>query len=157
VSLLYLTKIFNITTTFLMLRATPLDTPELWGQFDPVNIQDVLLVYVNGGVISKASWHCAAFDLEVFRSTRGLSRLVHITSSEGRFETVLLSTWVTTCKRGLRGNSRGVLYYHKEKGWQRLHILLDELQEVITVIMLVLIGSGCFEQHSVSLQVRAGQ
>ena len=115
-----------------MLRATPLQTPELWGQYDRVNLQDVLLVFVNGGVISKAIWHCAAFDCEVFRSTRGTSRLVHTTTSEGNFDTLQLSTWVTDCKPGLRGNTKGVLYYDKEKGWQRLHILLSELQEVIT-------------------------
>lgn len=119
-----------------MLRATPLEIPEVWGQYDPVNIQDVLLVFVNAGLISKAFWQCAAFDFEVFRSTRGVSRLVHTQTGEGNFETHLLSTWVTTCKPGLRGNTKGVLYYDKEKGWQRLHVLLDELQEVISSLTL---------------------
>ena len=114
----------------MQLRATPLDAPDLWGQFNSESRQDVLLIFLNAGTVARADWQCAAFDLEAFRSTQGVSRLVHTISSEGGFETTTLASWITSCKSGLRGNSRGVIYFDQAKEWQRLHILLDELVEV---------------------------
>lgn len=122
------------------LYCTPFEPPPDWAQFDPYksNSSGILQVFLNAGNAVVLDWRSAIFDLEQFIKYKGNTRLVHIKDHENELQRVPLLQWVKSEKPQLRGNTRGVLYYDKDDGWNRLNDLLPALKEVGATHRLVL-------------------
>ena len=117
----------------MQLKCTPLVPPSEWGRYSG-QAQEVIIVALNAGDLAQPCWFEAVFDLELFCSSWGTRKDVHIFDSEAEeFETQPLAQWVTSVKPSLRGNIRGVLYYNTCGRWCRLQALLDEQVQVSVV------------------------
>lgn len=116
--------------------------PRDWAQFDPYqsNSSGIPQVFLNAGNAVVPDWRSAIFDLEQFIKNKGNTRLVHIKDHENELQRVPLLQWVKSEKPQLRGNTRGVLYYDKDDGWNRLNDLLPALKEVRATHRLVLLS-----------------
>ena len=115
------------------LFCTPCDPPEDWLQYD-CQAEDIQ-VYINSQNLPYQEWCSAVFDLNGFQRSFGAKKVVYRHDTSGKLSADTLASWVTTLKPAVRGNLRGVLFYYKNKGWQRLQTLLTSLAEVrITII-----------------------
>ena len=110
------------------LLCTPSDSPELWVQYDPQ--AEVIQIYLNAESLPYKDWRSAVFDIDIYRGSFGARRIVYAHDDSGELCQDTLASWVTAVKPAVRGNLRGILYFCKERGWQRLHTLLASIAEV---------------------------
>ena len=123
-----LRSFINVHAACMPLLCTPSDSPELWLQYDPE--AEVIQIYLNAENLPYQDWRSAVFELDVYRRTFGAKRSVYAYDDSGELCQDTLASWVTAVKPAVRGNPRGILYFCKEKGWQRLHTLLASITEV---------------------------
>ena len=115
------------------LLCTPCDPPEDWLQYD-CQAEDIQ-VYINSQNLPYQEWCSAVFDLNGFQRSFGAKKVVYRHDTSGKLSADTLASWGHHTKASRAGNLRGVLFYYKNKGWQRLQTLLTSLAEVrITII-----------------------
>lgn len=98
------------------LHCTPFALPQEWGQFHHEGDNQLLIIYVNAGTSVDPDWRSAVFDLEEFIKSSGRKRIVQYYDADLQLQTTSIPQWVNLQKAGLRGNTRGVLYYDKKDG-----------------------------------------
>ncbi len=110
---------------------TPAEVPEEWLQFD--SGVEGIQIFLNSHNLPRQDWCTAVFHVKKYKDSYGAKKSVLAHDSNGELYEDTLASWISIVKPAVRGNVRGVLFYCKKNGWQRLQTLLRSIAEVQNV------------------------